>query len=86
MGKLIDFFKRQFAAICAGSVVGGGGAGDTMTTGLKRFTQAPVSRYRGGRGSGSYSSDRIWRKTHGYSGAKLARRAAAGTVGLARIK
>lgn len=85
MGKLIDFFKRQLAAIVAGSVVGGGGAGDTLTTGLKRFSQAPVSRYRGGRGNG-YSSDREWRKTHGYAGAKLARRAAAGTVGLARLK
>jgi len=84
MGKLIDFFKRQFAAVMAGSVVGGG-AGDTLTIGLNRFNQGAVSRYRGGRGNG-YSSDREWRKTHGHSGAKLARRAAAGTVGLARLK
>lgn len=85
--KALDFFKSSLAALLAGTAIGSGGAGDRLAGfGLNRFRQPEPPRYRGNGKSYRTSMGREWNRTHGFSGAKLARRAAAGTVGRAALR
>lgn len=85
--RALDFFKASLAALMAGTAIGSGGAGDRLAgSGLNRTRAPEPSRYRGNGKSYRKDMGRAWNRTHGFSGAKLARRAAAGTVGRAALK
>jgi hypothetical protein len=71
--QAVDYVRGRMAALLGGMLA----AAATPTLIERPSVSYPQTRQR---------HDPRWKRTHGFSGAKLARRAAAGTVGLARLK